>query len=403
MAAITSTSSVSVLPEAILGRVGSYRIRYESEITDIVAGIFNACVFCKAAGLTERQKKAFFQLTLPGEAAGKVVRGHSVLMEAAGQGNIAVLRVLLSDFWEEAKVHAKDETGNTALMHVAIQYGWGGPTRTIQDEDGKYLLLSKCHLEAMKLLLQFTSDVNAKDRLGRTALHYAMGAKDTAAAGLLLEHRANPNAESFGIKFTPSHWAARFGNVEGLKLLKKYKANLNALFAMNGNYLRPLDYAAALGKTQVVKWWISQGTTLEQDDSFISVKDLHDNRIYIDLPPGNSPTSWKWRWRQYQSPSYALRLAILNGHRDTARAMCYTIDGEFAIAPFSAASDRDWRTGYNALHTAIASDKVWIARDMMKLVDLQAKTKSGETALAMARRLGNKEIIRDLIQAGAID
>ncbi len=94
--------------------------------------------------------------------------------------------LLMSDGIE---CNAKNSDGDTAL-HLIAQYR--------KKLSGSYFLTTKkrtenkeCLLEVAKLLLSKDIEVNAQNRLGETALHIALEAKDEELGTLLINHGAN--------------------------------------------------------------------------------------------------------------------------------------------------------------------------------------------------------------------
>ena len=67
------------------------------------------------------------------------------------------------------------------------------------------------------------SSNSLQDSLGATAAHYAAAAGQTRALQVLLDNKADPNAEDH-IRETPLHHAAFAGNVEAAALLLRYGA-----------------------------------------------------------------------------------------------------------------------------------------------------------------------------------
>jgi len=123
-------------------------------------------------------------------------------------------------------VMARNKLGKTPL-HYAVTYG--AP-------------------EMIDLLLENGADINAKDNTGLTPLHVAAMLGRTNEAQALIAHGADINArDSFGD--TPLHTAALFGQARMVELLVNAGADLAAL---NNNQLTPLDCARQQRKSQVV-------------------------------------------------------------------------------------------------------------------------------------------------------
>ncbi|KAE8294501.1 hypothetical protein D5F01_LYC07455 [Larimichthys crocea] len=126
-----------------------------------------------------------------------------------------------------AKVNAVAQDGLTPL-HIASQQG---------------------HADSVTQLLQGKADPSIKDRLGRTALHWAASSKgEGRVVDLLLSAKANPNATD-NEKKVALHLAAMEGKVDVVTSLMSHKAKGGAK-DMDGS--TPLHYAAAGGHANVV-------------------------------------------------------------------------------------------------------------------------------------------------------
>ena len=103
----------------------------------------------------------------------------------------------------------------------------------------------KGNIVAAKKHLAAGADVNAKDIVGKTPLHWAAGNEGRQVAELLIANGADVNAQSeMG---TPLHFAAAFGHKEIVELLIAKDAGVNAKSDDGGWAETPLDYAK--GKT----------------------------------------------------------------------------------------------------------------------------------------------------------
>jgi len=101
----------------------------------------------------------------------------------------------------------------------------------------------------IELLLEKGADINAPDNSGLTPLHVAAMLDRTNEAQALIAHGANIEArDSFGD--TPLHTAALFGQAHMVELLVKAGADLATL---NNNQLTPLQCARQQRKTQVAE------------------------------------------------------------------------------------------------------------------------------------------------------
>ncbi|XP_044056798.1 CARD- and ANK-domain containing inflammasome adapter protein [Siniperca chuatsi] len=126
-----------------------------------------------------------------------------------------------------AQVNAVAQDGLTPL-HIASQQG---------------------HADPVIQILQGKADPGVKDRVGRTALHWAASSKgESCVVDLLLSAKANPNTTD-NEKKTALHLAAEEGKVDAVTSLLSHKAKGGAK-DMDGS--TPLHYAAAGGHASVV-------------------------------------------------------------------------------------------------------------------------------------------------------
>ncbi|XP_073331826.1 CARD- and ANK-domain containing inflammasome adapter protein [Pagrus major] len=126
-----------------------------------------------------------------------------------------------------AQVNAAAQDGLTPL-HAASQQG---------------------HADPVIRLLQGEADPGVKDRLGKTALHWAASSPgESGVVDLLLTAKANPHTTD-NEKKTALHQAAMEGKVDAVTSLLSHKAKAGAK-DMDGS--TPLHYAAAGGHASVV-------------------------------------------------------------------------------------------------------------------------------------------------------
>ena len=102
---------------------------------------------------------------------------------------------------------------------------------------------AKGNIDAIKQHLAAGTDVNSKDKLGRTSLHYAAYGGHKKTVELLIAEGADVNAQDGTHRWTPLYWAAWGGHKEIAELLLAEGASLNTR-ANNGG--TPLDFAIRL-------------------------------------------------------------------------------------------------------------------------------------------------------------
>ena len=116
--------------------------------------------------------------------------GNTVLMAAARDGSLDVVRVLVA---YRAKVNLKNRAGDSAIMFAAL----------------------KGHTEIAKALLKAGANI---DGPGWTPLHYAAYEGHNAACKFLVDNRADIDAQSAS-GMTPLMMAAMQGKIDTVKLL----------------------------------------------------------------------------------------------------------------------------------------------------------------------------------------
>jgi len=104
-------------------------------------------------------------------------------------------------------------------------------------------------LAAVRSLLEHSSDVQAPQGDGMTALHWAADLGNQTMAGLLLAAGANPLSETRIGRYTPMHVAAKGGHAAVIRQLVDAKADVNALTTTGAS---PLHFAAAAGSGESI-------------------------------------------------------------------------------------------------------------------------------------------------------
>ncbi|MBX7218497.1 MAG: ankyrin repeat domain-containing protein [Blastocatellia bacterium] len=127
---------------------------------------------------------------------------HTDLMDAAGNGDIPKMKVLMA---AGADVNASPRYGETVLIY-AVQRG---------------------NLEAVKLLLENGANIHQMGHQSMDALNWAATGKNTVITEYLLSKGANPfHQDSVGR--TALMRAVRWGNIEQIHCLIRWGANVNA-------------------------------------------------------------------------------------------------------------------------------------------------------------------------------
>lgn len=158
---------------------------------------------------------------------------RTALMVATARNDIKAMKLLLEYY---PKLEARDERGDTALTLAS-------------------------HPDALRLLLVNGADVNAKGRLGRTALIFASEVGSLETAKVLEEHGADINAaDNYG--WTALMWASDATMAEFLV------ANGADIEVRDCDGWTPLMAAAYWGREDVARMLIAHGADVAATDKF---------------------------------------------------------------------------------------------------------------------------------------
>ncbi|MEQ6342905.1 MAG: ankyrin repeat domain-containing protein [Gammaproteobacteria bacterium] len=163
-------------------------------------------------------------------------------MTAAGRGNIKVMNYFLA---RGADPNAADRAGFTALYSAAgsdyglstaaalLSHGAKPNAKNMHGGTALHQAASQGAIKIIELLLANKADVNAGNNEGYTPLHGAVsyGKNDTrkTVVEILIKGGANVNAKTTRDGETPFHKAIARGDVEIVKLLLNYGADVNAV------------------------------------------------------------------------------------------------------------------------------------------------------------------------------
>lgn len=159
------------------------------------------------------------------------------LHNAAEEGDAVAVRRLIA---YGAEVDARDEAGRTPL-HVAAR---------------------GTSAETVGVLLERHADVNARDNEGKTPLHLAR--RSVAVVNLLLNFGADVNAKTPDSLQTPLHLLLDAEDSKIVPLLLDRGADLNA---RDNEGRTPLHYAAMTGSPELVRTLVEAGADREARDA----------------------------------------------------------------------------------------------------------------------------------------
>lgn len=193
--------------------------------------------------------------------------GLTPLHLASAKGMEKIVRVLVH---ANANVDARDVKDNSTPLH--------------------YASLRIRSAKALRVLLEFGADANARDRLGRTPLHLASRKGSQDAVEALIEHNAVVDARESRNGSTPLHFASAAHETETVRKLLNHGADGNAQ-TKDGS--TPLHLASAKGPFH-----------------FGVVRMLLDHGVHLDLKNKKGETAWSLA----QKKKNELVLEVLRKH-----------------------------------------------------------------------------------------
>lgn len=168
------------------------------------------------------------------ETKNRRVAADPSFFDAALNGNEATVMAALE---KGVDVDSRDDEGRTALMYASFN----GHTALIQKLIGK------------------GASVDMQDGNGRSALMLAASGPFPVSVNVLLGNKANPNLVDREEHFTALMFAAAEGQLEVVKILLKYNADLTfkdvdgddaITFAGNNGHKAVVDYLTSLKKQE---------------------------------------------------------------------------------------------------------------------------------------------------------
>ncbi|HVN03953.1 MAG TPA: ankyrin repeat domain-containing protein [Bryobacteraceae bacterium] len=283
------------------------------------------------------------------------------IMEAIRAGDQALFRSLLA---ANPKIgNLKGAGGSTPLMY-AVLYG---------------------DAESVRRLLADGADPHMANDEGATALMWA--AHDVEKARLLIDHGANVNAQSRGMRTALMIAAGKRGNSGVVELLLEHGANPSAHSPGLGADVTPLAEAAYVADASIVKLLLKHGA---------DVKAAVPMALYNAVLAGCSECL-ELLMNSCSKEDLSLAAVVVSPPRGDARAVGRLV--EHGAGPN--AKDHD---GHSLLMLAAASDNVSVPliQDLLRHgAEVNARDPQGHTALDFAESRGMNPVAETLIQAGA--
>ncbi|UCD74295.1 MAG: ankyrin repeat domain-containing protein [Phycisphaerales bacterium] len=167
----------------------------------------------------------------------------------------------------------RDGTG-VPLLGLAAQYGdlplvqalidAGADVDAVDTRTGRTPLMQAAEgnqVEAIRLLLNAGASLEAKNKIGGTALSWATGFGKAEAVRELIDQGAQIEVVDAVLGYTPLIWASGFGDPRSIGILLDAGANIEAAGMFEG--ATPLICAARTGKPEGLRVLIERGANLE--------------------------------------------------------------------------------------------------------------------------------------------
>ena len=218
---------------------------------------------------TRPQQRARNAVDGPAVGAAAKARGRGVVDKPLMDPNPAELLAVAVKYGKVAEITEAlgagiDQANRDALLNMASRYG---------------------QVEVMDLLLENGASVEAKDKLGRTAVLSAVQSRNAAAVDVLLAKGADVNARDAQQGTALQRAAGSFGNQAMVEALLNAGADVNAA---DKNGQTPLMWAARWGDSGRVQALMDGGANVDlRDSKGMSALDYARNRRDKDLAQKN--------------------------------------------------------------------------------------------------------------------
>jgi ankyrin repeat protein len=354
---------------------------------------------------TETQNVEAVKLLL---ASGAIPEDNSFHV-AVRSGEINLVRPFL-DLDSTLELHEKDDNGKTAL-HIAAEHGYdkiiiklldaNAPTQSLDRERRTPLMCAeeKKHSGAVQLL-QPTSSISVetykarvKRRLwGRNILHWMAESGDHVEQHILATSNVNLQDHT---QRTPLHLAVLSGNLDIVQQLLSVQANTEL---SDENSQTPLHYAAHRSDPAILEAILKAGANVDAVDKWyrtpLHLATLQDNSAVAQILLEHGAEILTDH--EYES---ALHVAIVKGHVEILRSLLKVERAQQAIRYLS----KDTKSVF---HLASVHGRSCMVTELLQYDDAIAivdeQDASGRTALHLAAERGHLDIVRQLLDAGAV-
>jgi ankyrin repeat protein len=364
--------------------------------------------------------------------------GETPLRLAIGAGHKDIIDLLLAS---GADINVKNSDGETPL-NLAVRWGRKEIVELLLAKGADITFHAAAYLGDLTSVQRFVSngaDVNIKDVIKRTPLHYAVARGHKDIAEFLLSNGADINARDFkgqtpldiamnqrrkdivdlliakGATVPSIHVAARVGDVAGVKAFLGQDTDVNA---KDNQGMTPLHLAAQGGQREVVEFLLSKDADLNAKNNDgrtpieVAMSQRGNDVVKLLIEKGaDIPTihlaafvGSLEKLRSFIKAGTDINSKDENGQTPLLRAL---MGRHIDVVEFLIDNEADINTGDKWGYMPLVYALWNMDSDMVKLLldkgaDANAKdTPSGYTSLHWAIMMGNKELTEMILDAGA--
>ncbi|MFP3033742.1 MAG: ankyrin repeat domain-containing protein [Wolbachia sp.] len=330
--------------------------------------------------------------------------GCTPIYLAVAQGELNVVKYLVDN---GADVNARKTGGNTPIERATLDHRSDivEILQQAQLTEGLFNAIRQGSLEEVQAIITQGANFKAKDKNGKTPLHWAAECNNTTEiVQLLIEKKVKINAKDKGGKI-PLHLAAEKGRLEIVKLLVGNNADIKA---KDKDGKTPSDLAIEEGHKDIADF-LEEAQFKEQElfdaikqNNIDKVRDLINRGADVKAKNKDGKTSLHWA-AEYNDTPEIVQLLIEKGADINAK-------DKSGKTPLDLANQNDkikvieFLVNKSAslnemlpLHWAVENCSLKVVKLFIDNDSINAKDRDGKTPLHLAAKTGRSEIAELLV------